>query len=187
MTWDVYLKATENKSVRPLLVEALAYLSHPGAALDLGAGAMNDVKFLANNGFQVTAVDSNPDVAKFIEEIPNTSLSICAYDKYDFPIDYFDLVNAQYALPFNPPETFSTMFTRLTVSLKKNGVLTAQFFGKEDGWSSKPQMTFLSEEEIRALLKPYKIHVFREEKKNGKTAAGGEKFWHVFHVIAEKI
>lgn len=186
VTWDAFLQATAKRFIRPLLKEALPYVKAQGIALDLGAGAMNDAAFLVQSGFSVVAVDSNPGVEKFALEIPNVELVISSYEDFDFPSEKYDLVNAQYALPFNPPATFNDVFSKLLGSLKKGGIFVGQFFGTEDDWSSTPTMTFHSEAEVRKLLAPLTIHVFREEKKLGKTATGPEKFWHVFNVIAEK-
>lgn len=170
---------------RPLLVEALSYVHNKDYALDLGCGAGNDSRFLKEKGFRVTSVDSNPEVKKYLDD--DSDFVISTYVNFDFPIEHYDLVNAQYALPFNPPESFNSMFERLTKSLRPGGIFAGQFFGKEDSWSNAKDMTFHTEAEIYSLLSDYKVHVFREEKRKGKTASGENKFWHVFHVIAEKV
>ncbi len=177
--WNDYIKKTKNSNPRPLLVEALQYVEK-GKALDLGCGAGNDTRFLKEKGFEVASVDSNEGVKEFVPDAITSS-----FEDFNFGQGY-DLVSAQYALPFNPPDSFNTMFKRLTKSLKSAGIFTGQFFGKEDSWSSNKNMTFHSENEGKDLLALYKIHVFREEKKHGKTVSGEDKFWHVFHVIAEK-
>ena len=91
-----------------------------------------------------------------------------------------------YAFPFNPPETFDAMFARLVASLKSGGVFVGQFFGVEDSWSNDKKMTFHIKEQIAALLKGFTVSHFEETKKEGKTAMGQEKFWHVFNVIAAR-
>ncbi len=188
MAWDTFLKATAQKSPRPLLKEALSFVKGVGErrALDLGAGAMNDVHFLAQNGFKVIAVDSNKEVEKYMQDIPNAEFVASTFDVFSFPLKEFDIVNAQYSLPFNPPTTFNIMFSKLIHSLKKGGIFVGQLFGEEDGWAGDTKMTFHSDTEIKDLLQPFNILVYREEKKLGTTVAGKEKFWHVLHIIAEK-
>ena len=181
LKWDAYFSNTKNMEARPLLVEALSYVNNKNYALDLGCGVGADTRFLKANGFSVTSVDSAPEVKKFL---PDAILS--TYADFSFPVEKYDLVNAQYALPFNPPSSFPEIFERLTKSLKSGGIFTGQFFGEKDGWSHQKEMTFYTEKEIKKLLEPYKTHVFRERKENGKTASGETKFWHVFNVIAEK-
>ncbi len=186
MDWDNYLKATSKMKCRPLLKEALQYV-HGDTALDLGAGSLADTLFLLDSGFKVTAVDSNPQVMEYVKPDKNLSVEIRAFEDYSFPENSFDLVNAQYALPFNAPETFKQTFRRMVSSMKSDAVFTGQLFGTEDGWAKKKAMTFFSAEEVRELLGCFsKVHALREEKKIGPTASGTDKFWHVFHIIAEK-
>jgi hypothetical protein len=187
MSWDAFLKATSKMKHRPLLGEALQYVSHDGVALDLGAGALSDASFLLDLGFKVTAVDNNPKIVEYAKPDENLSIEICTFEDYSFPENSFDLVNAQYSLPFNRPETFKEVFRKMCASLKRGGIFTGQLFGTEDGWADNTAMTFFSAEEVRELLSCFsKAHVLREEKKMGPTASGTDKFWHVFHIIAEK-
>ena len=51
--WSQYIAKTKNKSPRPLLVRALSYVKNKNKALDLGAGALNDSRYLLENGFKV--------------------------------------------------------------------------------------------------------------------------------------
>ncbi len=189
MTWDTYLKATSHIKCRPLLREALPYVQgNIGIrALDLGAGALRDTFFLLDAGFAVTAVDSNPKILEYAKPHENLSIEICAFEDYSFPENSFDLVNAQYALPFGKPEIFETTFQRMISSLKDGAIFTGQLFGVEDGWAHKKEMTFCSAEQVSELLKGFeKVLVLREEKNSGPTAIGPEKTWHVFHIIARK-
>lgn len=186
MDWDTYLKATSKMKCRPLLREALQYVNGD-TALDLGAGSLADTLFLLNSGFKVTAVDSNSKVMEYAKPDENLSVEICAFEDYSFPENLFDLVNAQYALPFNLPKTFKGTFRRMVSSMKMGAIFTGQLFGTEDGWVEKKTMTFFSAEEVHELLDCFsKVHVLREEKKIGPTVSGMDKFWHVFHIIAEK-
>lgn len=183
LEWGTYFSNTKNMRVRPLLAEALSYVNTKNYALDLGCGAGNDSRFLKREGFLVTSVDSSPEVKKYLDD-PDPIIS--TYADFAFPTEYYDLVTAQYALPFNPPESFNAVFERLTASLKQRGIFTGQFFGEEDSWSNNKDLAFHSEVGVRSLLSAYKVHIFREEKREGETESGEDKFWHVFHVIAEK-
>jgi len=179
--WNTYFSNTKNKKPRPLLVEALPYVDDKTEAIDLGCGVGSDTNFLKENGFLVTSVDGSVDVSSYVPEA-----IISTFDNYSFPVKKFNLVNAQYSLPFNPPDTFQEMFNRLTASLKLGGIFTGQFFGAKDDWSSRKEMTFFTEKEVRDILNSYKILVFREKAEYGKTVSGNTKFWHVFDVIAVK-
>jgi tellurite methyltransferase len=188
--WDDFYKATEDKPPHPLLVEAVDYCVNKSKALDLGAGGLRDTRFLLGQDFEVVAIDNSPLMIAVAEKIRDQRL--CAiqtsFDQYAFPKEEFDLVNAQWALPFNPRATFDSMFEKLKLSLKKDGVFTGQFFGKHDEWNTpESKMTFHEKGEIGDLLKNFEILKLQEEEKDGPTAVGTIKHWHVFHVIAKRI
>jgi len=48
-------------------------------------------------------------------------------------------------------------------------------------------MTFHTTEEAKSLFKDFEVLDFEEEEKDGQTADGHAKHWHVFHLIARKI
>ncbi|MDB5237393.1 MAG: class SAM-dependent methyltransferase [Parcubacteria group bacterium] len=186
MNWDSYLKATSGRKCRPLLREALEHV-HGTQALDLGAGSLADTFFLLEAGFTVVAVDNNPKIFEYSKPHKNLSIEICNFEDYSYLENMFDLVNAQYALPFNAPETFDVTFKKMVSSMKDGAIFTGQLFGTEDGWADRETMTFVTKEKVDELLQYFKkVHVLREEKKIGPTALGPDKMWHVFHIIAEK-
>jgi SAM-dependent methyltransferase len=186
--WGDYFRETQHREPSKLLKEAIAYVSHRGRALDLGAGALVDSRYLIEQGFEVTAVDSSAEAAVYAEGLGERfNLVTIRFDVYDFPVSAFDVVNARYALPFNPPETFNGMFERLKASLAPGGVLVGDFFGPEDSWAERKHMTFHTKANLEQLLTPLEILRFEEEKKAGTTALGKEKFWHAFHVAARQV
>lgn len=178
--WDRYNKNTESFPPRKLLQEAIGT---GGNALDLGAGPLNDTRYLLEKGYDVDVVDSNPSVLDRGKDL-DAHIFVSTFDTFEFPIAKYDLINAEYSLPFNPPETFDATFERLVESLKPGGTFVGQFFGTEDSWSSNKKMTFHTKEEVEALFKEFTMSHFEEEKKKAEDVSGNEKFWHVFHVIA---
>lgn len=76
-----------------------------------------------------------------------------------------DLVNASFALPFCAPEMFDDLWQRLCESLAEDGWFSGHFFGPNDDWAS------------RGLT----IH-----RRDGKTAVGTLKHWHLFEVVARR-
>ena len=181
--WDQFNELTKNKPPRELLKRAAGTGDY---ALDLGAGALNDTRYLLKQGYEVDVVDSNPSILELGKGLKKVHLFVSTFDTFDFPVAKYDLVNAEYSLPFNPPETFDFMFARLITSLKPGGVFVGQFFGVEDSWSNNKKMTFHTKGQVEALFKEFTISHFEETKKEGKTAMGQEKFWHYFDVIAAR-
>ena len=48
-------------------------------------------------------------------------------------------------------------------------------------------MIFFTKEYVLNLFSDFKIIDFKEIEKDGKTALGKTKHWHIFNVIAKKI
>ena len=70
ISWKKYFDMRSQKGERELLREALQYVTTKGMALDLGAGSMNDSKYLISHGFEhVIAMDSDPEAVNFTREI----------------------------------------------------------------------------------------------------------------------
>lgn len=71
---------------------------------------------------------------------------------------------------------------------QKDGYFVGNFFGLNDSWSKiKEQMVFLSKEEVLELFNnSFEILEFNEIEKDGITALGKMKHWHIYNVIARK-
>ena len=62
------------------------------------------------------------------------------------------------------------------------------FFGMKDSWvNTKPNLVFLSENEVRNLFRDFELVQFNEIEKDAIIASGEKKHWHIYDVIAKKI
>jgi SAM-dependent methyltransferase len=188
--WSKYYELTKDNPPSNLLVRALEHIPHVGNAIDIGCGGLRDSKFLLEKGFTVTALDQDPSVIVKAQSISSSRFKfvISSFDNFDFPEESFDLALAILSLPFNPPGTFNKVLKKILKSIKPGGIFCGQLFGLNDSWNAEGrEMTFLSKENA---LKPFidfeKIY-FEEKEKAGTTAAGVQKHWHVFNVIAKKL
>lgn len=188
--WQKYYERTKGQSPRELLVESVSYLKQKDWAIDLGSGALNDVKYLLSVGFNhVTAVDLEPVAEAEAEILPKDKFNyvINSFEDFDFSIEKYDLVNAQYSLPFSRSKIFRTIIEKIYTSLKPGGIFTGQFFGVKDTWNDgREDMTFLSKEDAQAVLEKFLIIKFEEEENNKRPAVGADKHWHIFHFIVSK-
>ncbi len=99
----------------------------------------------------------------------------------------YNLVNAQYALPFIRSDLFKGCVARLITALRPGGVLAANFFGPHDEWNVPgDHRTFVTRAEVEAMLTDLEIMELSEEDREGETAFGTTKHWHVYHVIARR-
>jgi len=187
--WSDYYKATKTKPPRPLLVKVLEYVPDKGKAIDIGGGALNDTRYLLDQGFDVTVIDKSPLMEDEAKNIPNNKLHAytASFEDFNFPKEEYNLASAMFALPFTDPEHFNKVFSKIKDSLKKGGVFCGQFFGECDEWKTNPHMTFHTKEQAQELLNGLEIISFKEDEKDDKTATGDMKHWHIFHIIARKI
>jgi tellurite methyltransferase len=192
--WKTYSERTKERPPRELLVKALPFVLNRVAALDLGPGALNDCRFLFDQGFQsVVAVNKDPLENDPVAQARAASFPIdrfvyvvSMFDQFNFELDRYDLINAQFALPFTSPETFDRMFGDMIASLKRDGIIAGQLFGPKDEWSANPGMTFVTRQRTDELLKDCDIVSFTEFEGLDRLAMGGTKYWHTFHFIARK-
>lgn len=185
--WEKYYSHTKDRPPRRALVESMKFVANKDRALDLGAGALQDSEYLLEQGFkEVVAVDSEPSVQNKSNYNEHLQIVISSFEDFNFPTDSFDLVNAQYSLPFTNPQHFERVLAAVKNSLKKEGVFVGQLFGNRDGWNQNGSMTFLTKEEATNLIENMEVIKFSEEEKDGKTAAGEDKHWHIFNLILRK-
>lgn len=181
-------RAYQNRITRPrtLLIRTIPYVVYKNAALDLGAGSLYDIEFLIHEGFkEVIAVDQTP---KFREIVAPTGALFtyieARFEAYDFPANHFDLVSAQYALPFVAPISFEKLWRRIMASLTEGGIFTGQLFGERDGWRENVNMTFHTVDDVHRLLSASDSLVFEEQEYDEKSPRG--KHWHYFDIIMRK-
>lgn len=187
--WADYIQLTKDKPPSPLLVRALGFVVKRTTAIDVGGGALNDTRYLLEQGFDVTAVDADNAMAAQAKTIPSEKFhyTVSSFLDFQWPKDKFDIASAMFSLPFNPPETFKTVLTKIKQSLVPEGIFCGQFFGVRDTWSSNPHMTFHTKELAEQLLSDLEILLLQEIEKDGQTANGTAKHWHFFNFIAKKI
>lgn len=189
-TWKEYFERTKDSKPRPLLIKAIELVVDKNEALDLGSGALNDVRYLVTKDFKhITAVDSEPIAQDIIKNFSSGTVSyvISKFEDFDFVENKYDLINAQYSLPFNPKDSFEKVFKSIISSLKPCGILTGQFFGIKDEWNIEGHnMNFQTREQAEKLLSDLEIIEFEEEDVDRKTAKGDMKHWHIYHFIVRK-
>ena len=182
--WQTYHQQTKSREISPLLKEAITFVKNKNAALDLGAGALIESRFLLSEGFKkVISVDIVP-----FEPIDTAGFTFVesSFETYDFPKEAFDIINAQFSLPFTDPKSFPNVWKKMTTSLVIGGVFSGQLFGQNDDWSNEPSMTFHTRVQIEKMLSGFETIKLEEIEKDAPLAGGGTKHWHVFALIFRK-
>jgi SAM-dependent methyltransferase len=193
--WGKFYRITRDNPAWPLLTRAAALARKEGRALDLGAGGGRDTRYLLAEGFQVTAVDAQPRSVALLASLPEElkplqerlRVAQSRFEDFAFEPGGYDLINAQFALPFMAPSDFVVVFGRIKDALAPGGVFAGQFFGDHDEWNTPETiMTFVTRAQAEKLLDGLRTIKFRELEEDGHVADGRPKHWHVFHILARK-
>jgi len=187
--WAGYYAARLDREPRPLLVEAVDMVPRPGRAVDLGAGAGIDTRFLLESGWRVTAIDNDPDALRRLSELGGSDGALeVRHGDLDEQLDLgsVDLVHAGFSLPFCRPDRFAALWRQLEGALDGGGVLAGQLFGDRDSWAGVyDDMTFHTTDEVDMLLRGWDVRRLEIEDRDG-TSYVGPKHWHLLHVLARR-
>lgn len=163
--WDERYRSGEFASVAPsdLLRRAIDGVE-PGIALDLACGAGRHAIYLAENGWQVTAVDSSSVGIELLRKRERErDLSIDARvedlekDEFDWPPDAYDLICDLYYLQVD-------LFPKIRRSLKPGGLLVAAIHLAEHDPSSEgtTHRFVLESGELREYFRDCEILYYHE-------------------------
>lgn len=191
-SWDDYYQKIQGRKPRKLLLDALEKFPAQASlhAIDLGCGDGTETVVLLSRGWNVLAVDGEPAAIKrLMEKVPQEGqvrlqTQVAKFESVTLPAS--DLIHASLSLPFCHPDRFSTLWEKIRDAVKSGGRFAGQFFGVRDSWANEKDMTFHTEEQVRALLEDFETESFHEMDEDG-TATSGPKHWHVFTVIARKM
>jgi tellurite methyltransferase len=170
--WEDFYKITRDRPPWPLLIQAVSLVVQKERALDLGYGAGRDTRYLLQQGFQVTAVDKEPRTITQLADLPQQNLRLVESSFQDFSFETYDLVNAHFALPFNPNDSFDEVFAQVMTSIRPGGIFVGQSFGIHDEWNKPGSiMTFHTREQAEALFTAMNVIEFKEEDVDGVKCA----------------
>lgn len=185
-----YQKTKSNKPRKNVETLIKKIKCKPGVAIDLGCGAGNDTVYLLKNGWKVLAIDRE-DVEKQIrarlDEKYQRNFKFEVQNFEELSLNSANLIVSNYALSFCNNKSFKKMWETIKSNILKDGYFAGNFFGVNDTWNNtRPQITFLSKEDVLKMFEDFEILEFNELDEDEKTALGIQKHWHIFYVIARK-
>ncbi|HTQ33562.1 MAG TPA: class I SAM-dependent methyltransferase, partial [Stellaceae bacterium] len=109
------------------------------------------------------------------------------YEDFPYPDGVFQLVNAEFSLPFVSGGDIAAVLAGLLGSVRPGGIFTGQLFGPHDSWNVPGSgMNFHTRAEVVQLFTGWTLLELNEEDHPGTTKLGEPKHWHIFHILARK-
>ena len=188
--WEEFVQVTKNRKPVWLLIKTIKKIkSLNNTALDLGCGAGVDSKYLAKNGFKVDAVDLDQNCITSTKKMcKNLDVKIIKKNIKNYKIkpSTYQLIYSWNTLPFLNKKEMVKVLHGIQKGLTKEGFFVFSLFGIEDNWAkNKPEMAFLTVNELKKILSKMKFIEILETKENKPSAIGKPKFWHQIQGIAQ--
>jgi len=190
--WDEYYEKMQEREPRQLLLDVLEKYPAEDSlhAIDLGCGEGTETLIMLARGWHVHAVDGDTGGIKRLTNRVSpevqTRLQTQVSKFEDVILPSADLLHASYSIPFCDPDKFPAFWNKIINAIKPGGRFAGQFFGVNDTWAYRKDMTFHTREQVHMLFDDFEIESFHEQDEDGE-ATTGLKHWHVFTVIARKM
>lgn len=185
--WSEYYAATLEKPLHPLYAVLDSYLPKSGLALDLGCGVGHGVIHLLDKGLRVEAVDGEEEALRILRSRlqARQGVELVCSRLEDYTPPKCQVAVAMFSLFFLNQAEFNSLWKRIVRSIVPGGVFAGQFLGLHDDWKDRGY-TLHRKHEVERLLSEFEILHLDEVERDGETAMGTQKHWHVFHVVARK-
>jgi SAM-dependent methyltransferase len=191
--WAAYYRQLRDRPPRRTLLAALDRFGTPDTealAIDLGCGDGRDVVEILRRGWNVVAVDAEPEAlhqlaARDLPGAERMTTVLARLEDVPLPVGV-RLVNSSFAMPLCEPDRFRDLWSRIRDALPAGGRFSGQWYGVRDSWAGRPGVTFLERRDAEAMLEGLEVEMFEEEEADGVTPRGNAKHWHIFHVVACK-
>lgn len=194
-----FLAATANAGADPRVAIAISAAEEaPREAADLGCGPGHETLALRLAGFRVLAVDAYAEAvdatrtrAERNGAAGGLSTRVERLERLELEPGRYGLIHARFTLPFVPAAEFPRLWRNLRAALAPGGVLAGQLFGPDDGFvhdgSFDPlELNVHTAAEVDALVAGLETIHREEVNRDGFTALGEAKHWHVHHLVVRR-
>ncbi|WP_164478268.1 class I SAM-dependent methyltransferase [Mycolicibacterium stellerae] len=187
-----YAALCDTRKTHPLLAYALRRTGlRTGRALDIGAGAFGDTRYLLDCGFDVDAVDPDPVATELAKGVVSgrSRFTMVADEIQNHRIipDAYSLVVALHVLPFIPVDAIDRVADDIVSGLRPGGVLCCTHFGVRDSWViSDLPINGVTERRAAQLFTGLQPIYFGVSEHDGFDVEGNPKHWHVLRQVLIK-
>lgn len=175
---------------RPTLQAALAAWGDapPGQAIDLGCGTGRDAVPLLLAGWRVLGIDGEAEALPRLDarlDAATRARLTKLHAKFEAlgPLPAADLINASMSLPFCAPEAFPALWANIRAALAPGGLFCGHLLGPNDSWAARG-VDVHDRATVTAMLAGLKVLRCAESERDGTTAKGTAKHWHIFEIVA---
>jgi tellurite methyltransferase len=196
-SWNLHYDAIAKKALAPAATLSFAMeqfnkeriVSAQKIAIDVGFGKGIDSIALLSAGWRLTAIDKEQEAVDHLKQMvsPDYAARLTVIHKpfEEVVLPPVMLVNATFSLPFCAPQHFPMLWKNILFALQPGGRFAGHFFGTEDSWSAREDMTFHTPARLQELFTGFSIEQLEETKREGNTITGTVKHWHVYHIVAQ--
>lgn len=148
-----FFSSTVSVDMSPLYQRFLASLPQGAAILDAGCGSGRDALAFSNLGFQVTAFDASPKLARLASEYCGFEVSVRRFSDVN-EVDSYDGVWCCASLLHIPRSELASELKRLWQSLRASGTFYASFkLGSNDRFQNGRNFTDIEEQTLEHMLR----------------------------------
>ncbi len=182
--FEAFYKRRELLGPHSEVVEAIDMVKNKEKALEIGPGTHNEVRYMIEQGFHVTAIgpDNTDRYSRDIDENKLTSLQ-GDITNFNFEANQFDFINASLVFPFIDKEKWQSVISGLKKALKSEGVFVGIFFGENSIMVTKENNASTNVDEIRSFFEDG-FEIKKLEELGPKSSPKG--MYHSIVVIAKK-
>jgi len=184
-----------------------------GNALDIGCGKGKNAVFLSKNGFNVDAIDKNPENIDALKEyiqknnIRNLNTQTIDVNNFNFEPYKYNFIIASYSLMFFKLSDLITLINKIKKSAAKNGfVYFSVFSTKEPAYNTmidklklkemeentfflpkqKAYRHFFTVEELKDFFSDWEIIFINQRNKEDCHGKIGKHFHNIIEILAKK-
>lgn len=126
-----------------------------GLILDFGCGSGRDTKYFLKKGFRVEAIDGSEELCRIASENTGISVKHMLFHELESKEKY-DGIWACASILHLPKESLSSVFKKMILATKKNGVIYVSFkYGVFEGYRNDRFFTDFTEESFAGFIKNY--------------------------------